>query len=114
MELIERAVFLASLQNAFTHVETIEGHCVFVTGEAGIGKTSLIKLFSKEVKNNCSIYQGMCDALFAPRPLAPLYDILLQLEIDLDENNDITDRTLFFSKLFYELKNKTTTSVIIF
>ena len=115
MELIERAVFLASLQNAFTHVETNEGHCVFVTGEAGIGKTSLIKVFSKELKNNCNIYQGTCDALFAPRPLAPLYDILLQLGINLNENTvDFTDRTLFFSKLFYELKNKTTTSVIIF
>jgi DNA-binding CsgD family transcriptional regulator len=114
MELIERAVFLASLQNAFTHVETSEGHCVFVTGEAGIGKTSFLKEFSKEIKNDCSIYQGMCDALFAPRPLAPLYDILMQLGITPDENNNITDRTLFFSKLFYELKNKTTTSVIIF
>lgn len=38
MELIERATFLTSLQLQFEKVVAGEGHCVFVSGEAGIGK----------------------------------------------------------------------------
>lgn len=40
MELIERDTFLALLQAQFKNITEGEGHCVFVSGEAGIGKTS--------------------------------------------------------------------------
>ena len=83
MELIERDGFLALLQTQFKNVAEGEGHCIFVSGEAGIGKTSLVKAFCKEQKDNCNIYQGACDALFTPRPLAPLYDIIWQVNSDL-------------------------------
>ena len=69
MELIERDSFLTALQSQFENVSEGEGHCIFVSGEAGIGKTSLVKAFCNEVKNKCNIYQGTCDALFTPRPL---------------------------------------------
>ena len=68
MELIERAGFLTILQSKFKNIAAGEGHCVFVTGEAGMGKTSLVKTFGKELKAKCNIYQGTCDALFTPRP----------------------------------------------
>jgi predicted ATPase len=80
MELIERAGFLASLQTKFDNVTRGEGHCVLIGGEAGIGKTSLIKAFCNSKKNDYKIYQGTCDALFTPRPLAPFYDIVWQME----------------------------------
>jgi predicted ATPase len=83
MELIERDGFLALLQTHFKNIEEGEGHCVFVSGEAGIGKSSLIKSFCKQQKGNCNIYLGACDALFTPRPLAPLYDVMLQINSDL-------------------------------
>src|SRR5205085_12183281 len=107
MKLIEREQFLAVLQSEFEKAFEGEGHCIFVSGEAGIGKTSLIKAFCKRVKNKCNIYQGSCDALFTPRPLAPLYDILLQLGENVQDNNiHINDRTEFFTSLFRELDNK--------
>jgi tetratricopeptide (TPR) repeat protein len=115
MELMEREVFLDILQSRFETVLDGEGHCVFVSGEAGIGKTSLIKAFSKELTNRCKIFQDTCDALFTPRPLAPLYDILLQLEDDLPANNqEIADRTAFFTRIFQALKNQKELSVVIF
>lgn len=115
MELIERDEFLNTLQSLFETVADNEGHCVFVTGEAGIGKTSLIKAFCKNLKNNFKIYQGTCDALFTPRPLAPLYDILLQLGKNLSlSTGDITDRSAFFSKVFHELNSREETTVVIF
>jgi DNA-binding CsgD family transcriptional regulator len=115
MELIERAGFLATLQKEFANLAEGEGHCIFVSGEAGIGKTSLIKAFCKELKPRYNIYQGTCDALFTPRPLAPLYDILLQIRKGIPENHaDMEDRTAFFTSLFYELNKQPEASLIVF
>src|SRR5580765_28208 len=98
MDLIERADFLVLLHGYFRNVAAGEGHCIFISGEAGIGKTSLVKTFCRELKNTAKIYQGTCDALFTPRPLAPLYDILLQLQKDLPENSPgIAERTELFT-----------------
>ena len=79
MELIERDGFLDYLQTKFESVTEGEGHCILVSGEAGIGKTALVKAFCKQKQDNCKIYQGACDALFTPRPLAPIYDIIWQI-----------------------------------
>ena len=69
MELIERDSFLTALRSQFERVSDGEGRSIFVSGEAGIGKTSLIKAFCNEVKNKSNTYLGICDALFTPRPL---------------------------------------------
>ncbi|HEY5773645.1 MAG TPA: AAA family ATPase, partial [Chitinophagaceae bacterium] len=115
MELIERDGFFDLLQTKYKSVSEGEGHCIFVSGEAGIGKTSLIKTFCKEVKNKCSIYQGTCDALFTPRPLAPLYDIFLQIQNKLPEqNDDHTDRTAFFTQFLHALNKQNEISLIVF
>ncbi len=93
----------------------VKGACVFVSGEAGIGKTSLIKAFCNEVRNESNIYQGICDALFTPRPLAPLYDVLLQLGKDIPEGNiDITNRTAFFTNFLQGLSDRRKVNVIVF
>jgi DNA-binding CsgD family transcriptional regulator len=115
MELVERGAFLNKLLSEFEKVSGGEGHCVFVYGDAGIGKTSLIKAFCTEVKDRCNIYQGTCDALFTPRPLAPLYDIVIQLKSDFyDDNYNVADRSAFFTSVFQLLKNEKETSVVVF
>jgi predicted ATPase/DNA-binding CsgD family transcriptional regulator len=115
MELVERDGFLTMLRSHFEDVNEGEGRCVFVSGEAGIGKTSLIKAFCNEVKSKCNIYQGICDALFTPRPLAPLYDVLLQLGRSIPESNiDATNRTAFFTNFYQELNNRTEVNLVVF
>src|SRR5689334_4761589 len=115
MELVERENFLAVLRSQFHDVPKGEGHCIFVSGEAGIGKTSLIKVFCSEVKTKCNIYQGICDALFTPRPLAPLYDVLLQLGKTIPESNiDSSNRTAFFTNFLQELTNQGEVNLIVF
>ena len=114
MELIERDGFLRSLETKFESVIEGEGHCILLSGEAGIGKTSLIKSFYKEKKDNCKIYQGTCDALFTPRPLAPIYDIIWQIQKDTKESelNNI-DRALLFNQLFHGLEQQKKPVIII-
>src|SRR3954462_12919498 len=114
MELIERADVLAFLHTQLKSVTDGEGHCVFISGEAGMGKTALVKAFSKQQEDDCTIYQGACDDLFTPRPLAPLYDIIWQVGSNLLPNNHTIERSELFTKLFQELSNKKEKILIIF
>ncbi len=115
MELIERTEFLALLQTQLKNIGEGEGHCVFVSGEAGIGKTSLVKTFREENKGECLIYQGACDALFTPRPLAPLYDIMWQVNSDLWPNSHTVEaRSELFAGFFRELSNQKEKTIIVF
>ncbi len=115
MELIERNGFLELLQSEFERSIHKEGHCVFLGGEAGIGKTSLVRQFCREKEKEVKILYGTCDALFTPRPLAPFYDVALQMQNGLIQNSgDISDRTALFSHFLHELSNQKEPSVIVF
>ena len=115
MELIERAGALATLYSKFENIINAEGHCLLLSGEAGIGKTSLIRAFCQNIKNDCKILEGSCDALFTPRPLAPLYDIAWQMQSDImDRMKDKRDRTGLFASLLQELCAQQGPIILIF
>jgi DNA-binding CsgD family transcriptional regulator/tetratricopeptide (TPR) repeat protein len=82
MELLERKKCLAELSDWLRRA--IEGAgCIALLGaEAGIGKTALLHEFAKATLG-ARVLWGGCDALFAPRPLGPLYDIARQAQGDL-------------------------------
>lgn len=48
---------------------------VFVGGEAGVGKSALVRRFCGERADQVRVLSGACDPLFTPRPLGPLLDI---------------------------------------
>jgi len=78
MELLEREQSLADLTRWLE--ATAGGGCIaLVSGEAGIGKTSLLQEFSRR-QRLARVLWGACDALFTPRPLAPLHDIARQTQ----------------------------------
>ncbi|WP_426592860.1 ATP-binding protein [Cellulomonas sp. McL0617] len=54
------------------------GRVVAVSGEAGAGKTSLVRAAYAQG----SVLWGACDPLFTPRPLGPLLDVARQLDDD--------------------------------
>jgi predicted ATPase len=75
-ELLERSGELAMLAEAFAAVKkTGRGQLVFVGGEAGVGKTVLLRRFCDGLTAGTRVLWGACDALFTPRPLGPLSDI---------------------------------------
>ncbi|MCB8927080.1 MAG: AAA family ATPase [Ardenticatenaceae bacterium] len=81
MEILERESALAQLQTAWQTAQTGNGRFLLISGEAGIGKTSLVEQFIQ--RQTSRVLWGACDALFTPRPLGPLHDMAAQLRGEL-------------------------------
>lgn len=77
MQLLERDEYLEDLTLWLDAAAEGAGSIALVCGEAGIGKTSLLQQFSRQQRSTRVLW-GACDALFTPRPLAPLHDIARQ------------------------------------
>lgn len=75
MDLLEREESLAVLESCLVEARSGVGRIALVTGEAGIGKTSLARAFCERHSDDALVWWGACDALSTPRPLSPLYDI---------------------------------------
>lgn len=75
MSLLERDDLLAQLAAEWTLASASAGRLVFVEGEAGIGKTSLVRAFARSLHREAPVFGGACEALQTPRPLGALRDI---------------------------------------
>src|SRR4051812_25265271 len=74
-ELLERGAELDALEMRLASVrESGRGRMLLIGGEAGIGKTALVRAFCAQ-REERQVLAGACDALFTPRPLGPLLDI---------------------------------------
>jgi predicted ATPase len=83
MELLEREELFDELEGILEAVAAGSGCIVLVSGEAGIGKTTLVEGFAERHNTMARVFCGACDALFTPRPLGPLYDIAPQTQGEL-------------------------------
>lgn len=72
MELRERDGELARLAAALTAARAGAGSVLLVSGEAGIGKTTLLRRFLADLPADVQVLAGGCDDLLAPRALGPL------------------------------------------
>ena len=75
MRLLERETFLKDLKGWLGEAAAGHGSLVFVAGEAGIGKTVLVRIFAQTVEGIARVAVGACDPLSTPRPLGPLLDV---------------------------------------
>src|SRR3954471_9932298 len=83
-ERLERSGPLEALAAMLEGVRsTSRGRLVLVTGEAGAGKTALVRRFTDEHRGSARILWGACDALFTPRALGPLVDVAEETGRDL-------------------------------
>ncbi|CAN7516731.1 AAA family ATPase [Bosea sp. LjRoot90] len=106
MELLEREADLKALAAARDEAIAGQGRIALISGEAGIGKTSLVDRFLATGGHAMRILKGNCDALFTPSPLGPLYDIaphlggrlLAQLESE-------TPRAALFSNVLEQIRD---------
>lgn len=78
MPLLERDHALAALREYADSAAGGDGRVVLVSGEAGVGKSSLLESFEAAAPD-LTFLHGACDGLFTPRPLGPLFDVAEQL-----------------------------------
>src|SRR3954470_5665314 len=95
--LLERDDALGSLLAAFERCRRGAGGVVVITGEAGIGKTSLIRAFLDEAGDRARFLVGACEDLLTPRPLGPLRDIFR--DAGLPRPDDDADRDQWIDAL---------------
>ena len=83
VHLLERDAFLLTLDDLLCQVGKKTGRIALVSGEADIGKTSLVECFLERRQGEARVLWGTCEALFTPRVLGPLYDIAYQTQSSL-------------------------------
>ena len=72
--LLERDAELEVLVRAVDDASEGRSSVVLLLGEAGIGKTSLVRTFVSVVADRARVLVGSCDDLLTPRTFGPLRD----------------------------------------
>ncbi len=75
-QLLEREQALTALDALLADVRSnMRGRLVLVGGEAGVGKTALLRVFCERQRPPVRVLWGACAPLRTPRPLGPLIDV---------------------------------------
>ena len=75
-ELVERAESMSVLRDLLAGVRSSsKGRLVLVRGEAGVGKTALLRRFCETLGKPVVVLWAGCEPLRTPRPLGPLLDV---------------------------------------
>jgi DNA-binding CsgD family transcriptional regulator/tetratricopeptide (TPR) repeat protein len=79
MDLLERAPLLEELSGVLA-ATAAGGRVVLLAGEAGIGKSAVVRRFTEGQPADTRSLLGTCDPLLTPRALGPLHDIARQTD----------------------------------
>jgi predicted ATPase len=114
MKLLERSEYLEHLRSAFGQVVLGSGFNVFIAGEAGIGKTALVREFLAELESPYLLLEGYCDSLYAARPLGPLFDIAPQMgELFVQLLKENPNRTQIFPAALEGIDNQSKPVILL-
>jgi DNA-binding SARP family transcriptional activator/DNA-binding CsgD family transcriptional regulator/tetratricopeptide (TPR) repeat protein len=83
--LLERDGLLKTLEGLHDEAMAGSGRLVLVHGEAGVGKSALVREWGAVAAAQSPVLWGACDPLSSPRPLGPLVDVAPQLDPQVDE-----------------------------
>ncbi|MGE7136738.1 ATP-binding protein [Luteibacter sp. NPDC031894] len=115
MELIERDYALQRLHDAVERAGQGSGLTVLVSGEAGIGKTALVRrLVRDRTGDGHRVLTGSCEALFSPRPLGPIYDMAGGFDTDVQGMLGLDGhRARLFASILTDLQQSTRTTLLV-
>jgi len=77
--LVERDEPLAALARHLDEAAAGSGRFVVIRGEAGIGKTALLRSFLLSRPPDVTLLAGACDGVSTPQPFGPLEDMVARL-----------------------------------
>lgn len=114
MELLERDNELHDLVEHYRQAAAGSGRLVFVSGEAGVGKTALIDEFRRRIAQQTDVRRFSCDALSTPAPLSPIRDLAATLGLPLEpETFDGVAREQLFRAILAALAARSDPIVLI-
>ncbi|OSQ52413.1 ATP-binding protein [Marivita geojedonensis] len=93
MRLLDREKELEALLRSLAPATSGEGRVTLVSGEAGVGKTSLLRVFTSQVSPNIRILRGACEDLRVAEPLGPWRDLLVDVDLHLADRLADSERT---------------------
>jgi DNA-binding CsgD family transcriptional regulator/tetratricopeptide (TPR) repeat protein len=112
MTLLERDDHLNGLDDAL-RASRNHGQFAVVSGEAGVGKTSLLEAFA--ARGRASFLWGACESLSTPRPLGPLLDMAGDLGGDVDALLTASaPRHHVFAAFMASVARRTVPTVVVF
>ncbi|MEM8631841.1 MAG: AAA family ATPase, partial [Pseudomonadota bacterium] len=114
MEIFDREPELAQLADALQRVSCGDGLVIALLGEAGIGKSSLVRKFVETIDREVRVLRGYCDDLGIAEPLGVLRDLAREAEIELPY--DVVEpgnRLRAFSKVFEGFLDASTPTIIL-
>jgi predicted ATPase len=83
--ILERDAELAALAGAVRSAGAGDGSVVLISGEAGIGKSSLVEAIRAQLPAEGRMLVGYCDDLATPRTLGPFRDLVGTVGIELSQ-----------------------------
>ena len=114
MDLLDREDHLAQLDEHLRQAAAGEGRMVFVGGEAGVGKTSLVDAFCRASGHAAQVLWKSCDTISTPGPLGSLRDVLpvLGLAIAPDAAGRV-DLDQLFRELLAALRTRDKPTILV-
>jgi DNA-binding CsgD family transcriptional regulator/tetratricopeptide (TPR) repeat protein len=111
--LLEREAELRGLREALDEACQGRGSVVLISGEAGIGKTSLVRAFAASAADWARIRVGVCDDLETPRTLGPFRDMARLAGGPLaGALEPVAERDAVFGAAWQELADATTVMIV--
>jgi DNA-binding CsgD family transcriptional regulator/tetratricopeptide (TPR) repeat protein len=110
--LLERDEELRVLDSALARSVAGIGSVVLLFGEAGIGKTTVVRAFVRAVSGRARVLAGACDDLLTPRTLGPIRDAARATDGPLAGALAGDERESVFTALLSELSRGPTVLVV--
>src|SRR5215217_1073414 len=111
--LLERDAELRRLRETLRGAGQGRGSAVLVSGEAGMGKTSLVRAFASEASGAARVLVGACDDLVTPRTLGPFRDMARDAGGPLAEAVDpVAGRDAVVGAVHQELAGRPTVMIV--
>lgn len=109
---VGRQAELARLTRWLDDLDGSGGRVVLIRGEAGIGKSTLVKAFVAKASPRVRVFLGMCDPLGTPQPLGPVRDVARR-SASVAAALDVGDRRSVMDALLDLLSHPTQAAVLV-